>query len=68
MSESSEGNSTQGLATQQTPLEKEQQQRLQKWLRNIPDDPSLLLRNKMYIESQQRNAESNQQNSSEQIW
>ena len=37
-----------------TPEEKEKAQQLSQLLRKVPDDPAILLRNKMQLEAQQR--------------
>ncbi|WP_427979916.1 VWA domain-containing protein [Agarivorans sp.] len=53
----------QNTAVSHSPSDPEQQQELQKWLEELPNDPSLLLRNKMYLEYQKRRRQpSNQEN------
>jgi len=53
----------QDAAVSRSPSDPEQQQELQKWLEELPNDPSLLLRNKMYLEYQKRRRQpSNQEN------
>ncbi|MPW28633.1 VWA domain-containing protein [Agarivorans sp. B2Z047] len=53
--QSAQANNSQG--------EPSDQEELQKWLEDLPNDPSLLLRNKMYLEYQKRRRQpSNQEN------
>ena len=52
-----------------TPLEKEQQQALQQWLRKIPDDPSGYLRNKFGYQYQlNRQKDELVDKQSQQVW
>lgn len=37
-------------------IDPEKAQQLKQWMKRVPDDPSILLRNKMLLESQRRNA------------
>jgi Ca-activated chloride channel family protein len=56
-------------SAEMTPLEKEQQQALQQWLRKIPDDPGQLLRNKFrYQYENNRNQNEHIDKDSEQLW
>ena len=48
-----------------SPEDRSKQQKLEQWLRKIPDDPGRLLRNKMKREYQRRD---NKQNKSKQYW
>ncbi|MDK2595300.1 VWA domain-containing protein [Pseudoalteromonas obscura] len=56
--EPQEGEQTQSLTPSQmrelTPEEKEKAQQLDQLLRRVPDDPAILLKNKMLLESRQR--------------
>ncbi len=55
--------------SEMTPMEKEQQQALQQWLRKIPDDPGQLLRNKFrYQYENNRNQNEHIDKDSEQLW
>lgn len=59
-----QGDSAQSSLSNSEALDAEQQKRLKQWFKQIPDDPSLLLKNKMKIESMQRGNTAD----SEQIW
>jgi len=59
----------QAAAAQAKQSDNQEYEALPTWLKNMPDDPALLLRNKMQLEYQKRNANQsvNQQNNGE-IW
>lgn len=59
-----EPKSSQSASGSERPLDEQQQKRLKQWFKQIPDDPSLLLRNKMKLESMQRGNTAD----SEQVW
>jgi len=59
-----EPKSSQSASGSDLPLDEQQQKRLKQWFKQIPDDPSLLLRNKMKLESMQRGNTAD----SEQVW
>lgn len=51
-----------------TPLQKEQQQALEQWLRRVPDDPSGLLKRKFQLEAEQNRRSGNSINRKTQAW
>ncbi|OMH33678.1 hypothetical protein [Motiliproteus sp. MSK22-1] len=53
-SEGSTESEPEALPESQTPLESAQQQALEKWLRQLPDDPGGLLRRKFEYQYQQK--------------
>ena len=55
-------------APELTPEEKEQVQIINQLLRKVPDDPAILLRNKMKLESQKRYRQRIQQQGVEKSW
>ncbi len=59
----SESENKQGVLSEedQNPLDREKQQALEQWLRQVPDDPSGLMRRKFELENQRRQNRNNDQ-------
>ncbi|MEL0628312.1 VWA domain-containing protein [Psychromonas aquatilis] len=55
-------------AMQPSSEENQEYEELPNWLKNMPDDPALLLRNKMRLEYQKRSNNPVQQNNNGEIW